>query len=140
MCETLNTPYMTRRRIIENLKEMVFGAKAFERFNDKERETLAMAAIKLEDMEAVETCNLDLASENENLLEQIQEMKAKAWIPVTERLPEVEGATRCLVTVDNYGIDAYTAIRTYFPETKNFNDTVITWMQLLEPYKEGNEE
>ena len=30
MCETLNTPYMTRRRIIENLKEMVFGAKAFQ--------------------------------------------------------------------------------------------------------------
>ena len=84
MCETLNTPYMTRRRIIENLKEMVFGAKAFERFNDKERETLAMAAIKLEDMEAVETCNLDLASENEELLEQIAEMQSKPWFPVID--------------------------------------------------------
>lgn len=62
------------------------------------------------------------------------------WVPVTERLPEVEGATRCLVAVDNYGIDAYTAIRTYFPETKNFNDTVIAWMQLPEPYKEENKE
>lgn len=84
MCETLNTPYMTRRRIIENLKEMVFGAKAFERFNDKERETLAMAAIKLEDMEAVETCNLDLASENEELLEQIAEIQSKPWFPVVD--------------------------------------------------------
>ncbi len=84
MCETLNTPYMTRRRIIENLKEMVFGAKAFERFNDKERETLAMAAIKLEDMEAVETCNLDLASENEELLEQIAEIQSKSWFPVID--------------------------------------------------------
>lgn len=84
MCETLNTPYMTRRRVIENLKEMVFGAKAFERFNDKERETLAMAAIKLEDMEAVETCNLDLASENEELLEQIAEMQSKSWFPVID--------------------------------------------------------
>ena len=84
MCETLNTPYMTRRRIIENLKEMVFGAKAFERFNDKERETLAMAAIKLEDMEAVETCNLDLASENEELLEQIAEIQSKPWFPVID--------------------------------------------------------
>lgn len=84
MCETLNTPYMTRRRVIENLKEMVFGAKAFERFNDKERETLAMAAIKLEDMEAVEACNLDLASENEELLEQIAEMQLKPWFPVID--------------------------------------------------------
>lgn len=84
MCETLNTPYMTRRRVIENLKEMVFGAKAFERFNDKERETLAMAAIKLEDMEAVETCNLDLASENEELLEQIAEIQSKPWFPVID--------------------------------------------------------
>ena len=75
---------MTRRRIIENLKEMVFGAKAFERFNDKERETLAMAAIKLEDMEAVETCNLDLASENEELLEQIAEIQSKPWFPVID--------------------------------------------------------
>lgn len=84
MCETLNTPYMTRRRVIENLKEMVFGAKAFERFNDKERETLAMAATKLEDMEAVETCNLDLASENEELLEQIAEIQSKPWFPVID--------------------------------------------------------
>ena len=84
MCETLNTHYMTRRRVIENLKEMVFGAKAFERFNDKERETLAMAAIKLEDMEAVEACNLDLASENEELLEQIAEMQSKPWFPVID--------------------------------------------------------
>lgn len=84
MCETLNTPYMTRRRIIENLKEMVFGAKAFERFNAKERETLAMAATKLEDMEAVETCNLDLASENEELLEQIAEIQSKPWFPVID--------------------------------------------------------
>lgn len=84
MCETLNTPYITRRRVIENLKEMVFGAKAFERFNDKERETLAMAAIKLEDMEAVETCNLDLASENEELLEQIAEIQSKPWFPVID--------------------------------------------------------
>ena len=89
MCETLNTPYMTRRRIIKNLKEMVFGAKAFERFNDKERETLAMAAIKLEDMEAVETCNLDLASENEELLEQIAEIQSKPWLPVIDTSEDI---------------------------------------------------
>lgn len=84
MCETLNTPYMTRRRVIENLKEMVFGEKAFERFNAKERETLAMAATKLEDMEAVEACNLDLASENEGLLEQLAEIQSKPWLPVID--------------------------------------------------------
>ena len=61
------------------------------------------------------------------------------WIPVTERLPEVEGATRCLVTVDIYGMDDYTAIRSYFPDTKDFNDTVTAWMPLPEPYKEVSE-
>lgn len=49
-----------------------------------------------------------------------------------------EEATRCLVTVDCEGVvDNYTAIRTYFSGTNDFNDVVTAWMPLPEPYKGG---
>lgn len=69
----------------------------------------------------------------------VEPRPAKKWIPVTERLPEVEEeATRCLVTVDVGGsFDDYTAIRTYFSDTKDFNDVVTAWMPLPESYKGG---
>lgn len=136
---------MTRAEAIDLCKNL----KLFMEINDKlyankflesYHVALSMAINALREVSELQAINLDLASENENLLEQIQEMKAKAWVPVTERLPEVEGGTRCLVTVDNYGIYDYTAIRRYFPDTKEFNDTVTAWMPLPEPYKEENEE
>lgn len=63
------------------------------------------------------------------------------WIPVTERLPEAgKEATRCLVTVDCEGVvNDYTAIRTYFSDTKDFNDVVTAWMPLPQPYKAESE-
>ena len=49
-----------------------------------------------------------------------------------------EEATRCLVTIDACGsFDDYTAIRTYFSDTKDFNDVVTAWMPLPEPYNGG---
>lgn len=39
----LTTPTMPTEEVIENLKEMVFGTQAFERFDAKERETLSEA-------------------------------------------------------------------------------------------------
>lgn len=65
-----------------------------------------------------------------------------SWIPVTERLPEVEEeVTRCLVTVDVGGsFDDYTAIRSYFSDTKDFNDTVTAWMPLPKPYNRESED
>jgi len=76
MKETRLTPQMNRNELIENLKTMVFGEQAFERFNAKERETLDVAIKTLEETYAIETCNLDLASENEILLEQIEKLKS----------------------------------------------------------------
>ena len=69
----------------------------------------------------------------------VEMVPAEKWIPVTERLPEVEEeATRCLVTVDVCGsFDDYTAIRTYFSDTKDFNDVVTAWMPLPKPYEGG---
>ena len=43
-----STPSMPTKEVIENLKTMVFGAQAFERFNAKERETLSEAWQMLE--------------------------------------------------------------------------------------------
>lgn len=135
---------MTRAEAIDLCKNL----KLFMEINDKlyankflesYHVALSMAINALREVSELQAINLDLASENENLLEQIQEMKAKAWIPVTERLPEVEGATRCLVTVENCGIYDYTAIRRYFSDTKDFDDTVTAWMPLPEPYTEGEE-
>lgn len=41
--ESRTTTPMSNDEIVENLKTMVFGAQAFERFNAKERETLDKA-------------------------------------------------------------------------------------------------
>lgn len=75
------------------------------------------------------------------LLKCADEKINNGWIPITERLPEVEEeATRCLVTIDGFGtIDDYTAIRTYFSDTKDFNDVVTAWMPLPKPYKAESE-
>lgn len=85
--ETMQTPQMNWNATLENLKTMAFGEQAFERFSAKERETLDAAINVYEKSYAIEACNLDLAYENENLLEQIQEMK-KNWIPINVETPK----------------------------------------------------
>ena len=84
---------MTRAEAIDLCKNL----KLFMEINDKlyankflesYHVALSMATNALSEVSELQAINLDLASENENLLEQIQEMKAKAWIPVTERLPD----------------------------------------------------
>lgn len=84
---------MTRAEAIDLCKNI----KLFMEINDKlyankflesYHVALSMAINALSEVSELQAINLDLASENENLLEQIQEMKAKAWIPVTERLPQ----------------------------------------------------
>lgn len=46
---TMETQKMNREEVIENLKSMVFGKQAFERFNAEERETLDRAWNMLEE-------------------------------------------------------------------------------------------
>ena len=48
MNETLTTKSMTKEEVIENLKTMIFGEQAFERFTSDERDTLDRAIAFLE--------------------------------------------------------------------------------------------
>ena len=56
------------------------------------------------------------------------------WIPVSERLPEKTG--KYLVTVKNGNVYA----GTYSAYEGKFNNSVIAWMELPEPYEEAADE
>ncbi len=140
---------MTRAEAIDLCKNL----KLFMEINDKlyankflesYHVALSMAINALREVSELQAINLDLASENENLLEQIQEMKAKAWIPVSERLPD-EGYSVLVmrITDDNY---KYMRVATYqgdcwMDDTDKFNKPnphkVIAWMPLPKPYEGG---
>lgn len=72
--ETMKTPQMNWNVTLENLKAMAFGEQAFERFSAKEREILNAAINVYEKSYAIEACNLDLASENEDLEEKLKKI------------------------------------------------------------------
>jgi hypothetical protein len=48
MPESLSIKQLTKEEVIENLKTMIFGMQAFERFNAEERKTLDRAMYFLE--------------------------------------------------------------------------------------------
>ena len=50
----MSTPRMKKEKVIENLKCMVFGSQAFDRFNADERETLDMAIKSVEKLNKIE--------------------------------------------------------------------------------------
>lgn len=107
---------------------------------------LSMATNALSEVSELQASNLDLASENENLLEQIQEMKAKAWIPVTERLPEEKTAVllscddmylaklnHCIGWISGNNWYTFSARGSYLVKYP------VAWMPLPEPYEEDKE-
>ena len=49
MEESLATNHMTKEEVVENLKTMIFGKQAFERFTSDERDVLDNAIKYLED-------------------------------------------------------------------------------------------
>ena len=63
------------------------------------------------------------------------------WIPVTERLPE--DGVAVLVTLkwsdEDYEVAQFEYLSYYGGWGKKFNDKVIAWMPLPEPYRERNE-
>lgn len=74
MEETEQTKQYNWNATLENLKAMAFGEQAFERFSAKERETLNAAINVYENAHAIETCNLELALENEDLEEKLKKL------------------------------------------------------------------
>ena len=75
--------------------------------------------------------------------EAIEELSKPRWIPVTERLPEFEGAVLCMRKSNVYGVRPYQEIL-YVDEFgfKNFDDiyladgVVTHWLLLPQPPKE----
>lgn len=74
MRKTEQTQQMNWNATLESLKAMAFGKQAFERFSAKERETLNAAINVYENAYAIETCNLELALENEDLEEKLKKL------------------------------------------------------------------
>lgn len=136
---------MTRAEAIDLCKNL----KLFMEINDKlyankflesYHVALSMATNALSEVSELQAINLDLASENENLLEQIQEMKANAWISVTERLPEEDG--EYLATI--YDMDEnheYMDIAELEDGKWCYKPYILVkaWMPLPEPYEEDKE-
>lgn len=146
---------MTRAEAIDLCKNL----KLFMEINDKlyankflesYHVALSMATNALSEVSELQAINLDLASENENLLEQIQEMKDKAWISVTERLPKEKinpitvdySEYQCTVRFGNlYDVRSYKYGEGHWRLGAGIvDDYVIAWRELPEPYKEENEE
>ena len=97
-----------------------------------------------------EVCKF-LANYMEILEKQIQEPKTGEWIPVSERLPEDSG--EYLVTVIDEDVETYKHMEiAWYAHPKDydveegdwrelmFNEKVIAWMPLPEPYKEEGAE
>ena len=60
--------------------------------------------------------------------------RASQWIPVSERLPDVQG--ECLVQCDNgiTRVARYQTAKFYFPYFEKRSDSVIAWQKLPEPF------
>lgn len=119
---------MTKEEAIARVKHQRDWANEVNRMLDVE--AFDMAAEALEDIEALNAINLDLASENEDLVGRIGKLR---WIPITERLPDNSG--RYLV---NYS-SGYIAMAYYYESVSKWGSTtierIVAWQSLPEPYK-----
>lgn len=78
---------------------------------------------------------LECAKEHEQLANWLNELKRHSWIPVTERLPEIN--VEVIVTdIETIGTYASWYLGEGFWECDNgkFNNRIIAWMPLPEPY------
>ena len=105
--ETMQTPQMNWNATLESLKAMAFGEQAFKRFSAKERETLDAAINVYENAYAIETCNLELALENEDLEEKLKKL--------TDVLEAVYKCPACILDRN----DALNKIMETYKEVKN---------------------
>ena len=141
---------MTRAEAIDLCKNL----KLFMEINDKlyankflesYHVALSMAINALGEVSELQAINLDLASENENLLDQIQEMKTKSWIPCKKELPKSGTEILCHNSRNDYLVAEFiyedeSSDSGYVAESNEcFIDDVVAWMPLPEPYTGGEE-
>lgn len=116
---------MTREEAIIRLKE---GEPFSEIYDPVWDEALKMAISALSDYDKMQKISLDLAFENDEL------MNKSRWIPVSERLPEKEGLY--LVSVKNEHDRRYSKTCWFHGNGNWFaRQDVIAWQPLPEPYK-----
>lgn len=176
-------PVIDNDEYIETVKSMLFGEQAFKRFNAKERDTLNYCLNKLE-QEPCEVCvsrqaviagireywhdeyyqRVPITEEREDLINDVINhlppvTPKQRWIPVSERLPEVNqkvlvtsyGRTCYAMMISIDGNNGYPVFRLQDSlkervvcETTEHGEftkgRIKAWMPLPEPYKEGESE
>lgn len=118
---------------VEILKEMAFTA------TETQRRALEDAISAISDYKKMQEISLDLAFENDELINKSR------WIPVTEKLPE--NFQRVLVTIVNYKGDKVVRVAEYYNSKSIFQikenceqwevgeKGLLAWRPLPEPYK-----
>lgn len=101
-------------------------------------ESFAMAISALSDYDKMQKISLDLAFENDEL------MNKSRWIPVSERLPEEDGEYLVTKRAVWTGKEEVDISRWYEDDIETNNgfykaDKVIAWQPLPEPYKAEKE-
>lgn len=102
-------------------------------FNEQHFEALDMAISALSDYDKMQEISLDLAFENDELINKSR------WIPVSERLPEKN--VWVLVTVEQNDNRYQEIMRRnvytgeWTDNIDNYTDEITAWMPLQEPYK-----
>ena len=114
---------MTRERAIELIGAMKGDLCDFYDYDDLT--ALDMAISALSDYDKMQEISLDLAFENDELINKSR------WIPVSERLPENDG--QYLVAYDRE--DEILENISYFDRHGFWIGNVVAWMPLPEPYK-----
>ena len=115
---------MDRELATELLWEMSFTA------TESYRQALETAINALSDYDKMQKISLDLAFENDEL------MNKSKWIPVSERLPEKNDVY--LVAVEAFGyprrdVDGF--IGQTPRKWEHYGNKVVAWMPLPDPYK-----
>ena len=117
---------------VEILKEMAFTA------TETQRRALEEAISAISDYKKMQEISLDLAFENDELINKSR------WIPVSERLPKKN--VWVLVTVEQSGkrfqeiMRRNNYIEVWTDNIDNYTDEITAWQPLPEPYKVESED
>ena len=134
---------MKRERAIEILKELwLLESEHIDSFEDEENKAFDMAISALSDYDKMQEISLDLAFENDELINKSR------WIPVSERLPRIADVYRVTRYYPNnvmnpiYLVDAccFDGFNTWYDDNRinherAYVDNVIAWQENPEPYK-----
>ena len=134
---------MTREEAIKQLKgDITESCATFSNQWEKDEEAISVAISALSDYDKMQKISLDLAFENDEL------MNKSRWIPVSERLPKIADVYRVTryypnnVMNPSYLVDAcfFDGSNTWHNDNRinhdrAYADNVIAWQENPEPYE-----